>query len=119
MGLSGAAARTAKDARDAAALPAAPRKELRAPASPLLGSAATAVAEEEETSAGGQREGREGSVAGGGGEEDVRVGFVALVVEDGAEEGAAGEVALPQDAPPVRRLVPLARVESWLRLHRR
>lgn len=52
MGLSGAAARTAKDARDAAAaLPAAPRKELRAPASPLLGSAATAVAEEEETSA--------------------------------------------------------------------
>lgn len=50
MGLSGAAARTAKDARDAA-LPAAPRKELRAPASPLLGSAATAVAEEEETSA--------------------------------------------------------------------
>jgi hypothetical protein len=49
MGLSGAAARTVNDDRDAA-LPA-PRKEVRAPASPLLGSAATVAAEEEETSA--------------------------------------------------------------------
>lgn len=71
--------------------------------------------------AGGEGEGGEGAVAGGGGEEDVGVGVVPLVEEDGAEEGAAGEVALPQDAPPVRRLVPLARVRSWLRLrlHRR
>jgi hypothetical protein len=49
MGLSGAAARTVNDDRDAA-LPA-PRKEVRAPASPLLGSAATVAAEEEETNA--------------------------------------------------------------------
>lgn len=67
--------------------------------------------------AGGKGEGGEGSVAGGGGEEDV--GVVVVVEEDGAEEGAAGDVPLPQDAPPVRRLVPPARVRPWLRLRRR
>ena len=35
------------------------------------------------------------TITGGGGEEDVRVGFVVLVVEDSTEEGATGEVALP------------------------
>ena len=49
MGLSGAAARTVNVDRDAA-LPAL-RKEVRAPANPLLGSAATVAAEEEETNA--------------------------------------------------------------------
>jgi hypothetical protein len=60
--------------------------------------------------AGGKGEGGERAVAGGGCEEDVGVRVVAVVEEDGAEEGAAGEVAPPQDFPPVRRLVPVARV---------
>jgi hypothetical protein len=67
--------------------------------------------------AGGEGEGGEGAVAGGGGEEDVGV-VVVVVEEDGAEEGAAGEVPLPQDAPPVRRLVPPPRVHPRQRRRR-
>jgi hypothetical protein len=68
--------------------------------------------------AGGKGEGGERAVAGGGCEEDVGVRVVAVVEEDGAEEGAAGEVAPSQDFPPVRRLVPAARVHREVRCSR-